>query len=568
MNGRIKYIIIAILVIACLAAFSPIAGNRFISYDDPGYIFQNYQIQQGINLQTIKWAFTTTYLTYWHPLTWLSHALDWKIFGPVAGAHHLVSLFLHIGAVIFLFLFLFKTTDNLWPSAFAAAFFALHPLRVESVAWAAERKDVLSMFFGMAALYAYAFYAERSRISLYFCCLLLFAMALMSKPIMVTLPFALLLVDYWPLNRWQKLASQHENGWKVTGRLVGEKAPFFILTAASSIVTIAAQSKGGAVVPSELLPFYIRLNNAIIAYLHYLLKSFWPVDLAIFYPYNLSFSIGETLLSVLVLLFITTLVVYYFRKLPFLFTGWFWYLGTMIPMIGLIQSGAQGMADRHSYLPSIGMAVMLAWGIPFLLSRENIRKKILFPAAVIILFVLSSLTYKQCGSWKNSIVLFSYTLEVTKNNHLAHSSLATALMEEGSFAEAIYHYDQALRINPRNVDDYNNRGTSYFELGRYDLAIDDFNKAIRIDPQSVDAYYNKGTAYTNIGNYKLAIENYTEAIRLDPDYVGAYYTRGIIYMKTGLYQSAVSDFTELLRRRPDNEGVLDLLNQAREKAKD
>ncbi len=295
MKKKYTYLIVIFLIVASCAAFGRIAGNDFINYDDNIYITENNHIKSGINSESIKWAFTAVVVSNWHPLTLLSHMLDWNLFGANASGHHLVSLLLHIGAVIFLFLFLNKTTNNIWPSAFAAAFFALHPLRVESVAWAAERKDVLSMFFGMASIYAYAFYAENSKLSKYFLCLILFALALMSKPMMVTLPFVLMLLDYWPLKRWQKaLAAPVESRFKLAGKLIWEKIPFIFLTIVFSIVTFWAQNKGGAVVPMEYLPFLKRIANAIVSYVAYLEKIFWPVNLAVFYPYELFSAFMES----------------------------------------------------------------------------------------------------------------------------------------------------------------------------------------------------------------------------------------------------------------------------------
>ncbi|MCX5848923.1 MAG: tetratricopeptide repeat protein [Deltaproteobacteria bacterium] len=566
MKKKYIYIIIILLTVACLAAFGRIAGNDFINFDDPGYITENYQIQQGINPQTIKWALTTSYFTYWHPLTWLSHMLDWRLFGANASGHHLVSLFLHIGAVIFLFLFLNKTTNNLWPSAFAAAFFALHPLRVESVAWAAERKDVLSMFFGMASIYAYSFYAENSRLSRYFICLLLFAFGLMSKPILVTLPFVLLLLDYWPLERWQRaLSSPAESRFKFAGRLVWEKIPFFILTIASSIITYWGQHKVTAVVPTETLTLPTRISNAIVSYAAYVEKFIWPLNLAVFYPYDSFLPLWKILTSGLILILITSAVLYYIKKLPFLFTGWFWYLGTMIPLIGLIQVGAHAMADRHTYLPSVGIAIMLTWGIPLLFPRKDIRKKVLFPAAIAIICVLAVLTFRQCGYWKKRITLYSHALVATKNNYMAHSNLANDLAEEGKTKEAFYHYDEAIRIRPDLAEPYYNRGTAYGELGQYNLAIEDLNKAMRLNPYYVEAYYNRGIVYAKLGQYQIAIEDFNEAIRLNSNYTEAYYTRGIVYMKLDQYQRAISDFDEIIRLQPDNEDARRLIIFALEK---
>jgi tetratricopeptide (TPR) repeat protein len=533
LKKKYTYLIVIFLIVASCAAFGRILGNDFINFDDNKYITENYHVQSGINQESIKWAFTTTYF-YWHPLTWLSHMLDWNLYEANASGHHLVSLLLHIGAVIFLFLFLNKTTNNIWPAAFAAAFFALHPLRVESVAWAAERKDVLSMFFGMACLYAYAFYAEIPKLSKYLLCLILFALALMSKPMMVTLPFLLMLLDYWPLKRWQKaLSAPAKNRFKCAGRLVWEKALFFLLTIASSIITFWAQNKEGAVTSKTILPLITRVDNAIVSCVAYLEKTFWPFNLAVFYPYEFSLPLWKVLISAIIIIVITLAVLYYIRKLPFLFVGWFWYLGTLVPLMGLIQAGMQAMADRHTYLPSIGIAIMLAWILPLLFRSKNTRKKILFPAETASLAILLVLTWQQCNFWKNSITLFNHALQVTKNNYLAHNNRGNAYIDLGQYQRAIEDYNEAICLNPDYAPTYNNRGNAYIGLGQYQRAIEDYNKAILRKTDFADAYNNRGVAYARLGQHQRIIEDFNKAIHLNPDYVDAYKNRGIAYFMQG-----------------------------------
>ncbi len=481
--------------------------------------------------------------------------LDWSLFGANASGHHIVSLLLHIGSALFLFLFLNKTTNNIWSSAFAAAFFALHPLRVESVAWAAERKDVLSMFFGMTCLYAYAFYAENYKLSRYLMCLILFALALMSKPMMVTLPFILMLLDYWPLKRWQKsLSAPTKNRLKLEGRLVWEKVPFILLTIVSSILTFWAQEKGGAVASEEILPFATRMANAIISCINYLGKTFCPINLAVYYPYDFSLPLWQILISGSTLILITAFVLYYIKQRPFLFTGWFWYLGTIIPGIGFVQVGTQAMADRHTYLPSIGIAVMLAWGMPMLFRSENMRKKILLPTAAVILIVLSFLTWHQCGYWKNSSTLFSHTLRVTKDNYVGHNRLASFLAERGNLNASIFHYNKALKIKqPQSsyAGNYIARGLVYAKLLMHQQAINDFNNAISIKPDLAEAYYTRGTYYGKArGQYTRAIDDFNEAIRLKPDYYEAFNNRGIVLNISGAYRKAIDDFHQAIKLYP------------------
>ncbi|MGB5218038.1 MAG: tetratricopeptide repeat protein [Smithella sp.] len=533
MSKKNTCLIIALLILACCVAFGRIAGNEFICFDDGRYIIGNNHVQSGFSPENIKWAFTAVVSGNWHPLTMLSHALDWALFGANPAGHHIVSLMLHIGAVIFLFLFLNKATNNLWTSAFAAAIFALHPLRVESVAWAAERKDVLSMFFGMACLYAYAFYAESSKLSRYMLCLILFALSLMSKPMLVTLPFALLLVDYWPLGRWQSATFANRS-------LLREKVPFIVLAIISSLLTLWAQNKGGLVISMENIPFSVRALNATISYVAYLGKFFWPIDLVIHYPYAFPFPLWKLSLSFLILAGISLTVIYQIKKMPFLFVGWFWYLGTLIPVLGLIQVASQAMADRYTYLPSVGIAVMLSWGVESFLLRNDIRKKVLLPAALAILLILSLITWKQCGYWKNSITLFQHALQVTDNNYMAHGGLAIALLNENRSTEAIEHLNQALRIKAI-YQFYRMRAIAHEKLGHDQQAVEDYSNAISLKPYNAEDYFNRGLAYVNLRQYQPALEDFNQAIQLKQDYADAFNNRGYLYLVQGQKQPGCAD---------------------------
>jgi tetratricopeptide (TPR) repeat protein len=511
MIQKYSYLIIIFLIISSYASFSRIAGNDFINLDDDTYITENSFIQESLTFTSIKWAFVNRDSTMWQPMTWISLMVDWKIFGANASGYHIINLLFHIGSVIFLFLFLLRTTNNLWSSAFAAAFFALHPRRVESVAGVAERKDVLSMFFGMATLYVYAFYVETQKLSKYLFCFCLFTLSLMSKPMMVTIPLLLLLVDYWPLQRWQKLVMIiDESKCKEIGKLISEKIPFVCLAIASSVITFFAQSKGNTITSMEHLNFYQRFSSAIVAYAVYLKKIFWPVDLAVFYPYDLSLPFWQIFFSAIIIVAITIYVLYYIKGLPFIFVGWFWYLGTLVPVIGLVQIGAQAMADRYSYLPSIGIAIMLAWGITLLFQLIIVQKKIIFFIAIIILCMLVISTWMQCGYWRNSMSLFDHSLRVTKNNYLAYNNLGVALYAEGMFKEAIDNYNQAISKNLNYANAYDNRGYAYAIL-----------------------YNNRGNAYVKLYQYKQALEDYGMAIRIKPDYAEAYNNYGSVYLLQG-----------------------------------
>lgn len=605
MNKKFKYLIIIFLIVASFIAFGRILGNDFVNYDDNDYITENNHIKAGLSSETIKWAFSAVVSCNWHPLTLLSHALDWQLFGANASGHHFVSLLLHIGSAILLFLFLNKTTGTLWPAAFVAALFALHPLRVESVAWASERKDVLSIFLGLASIYAYAYYVESSKLSKYFISLILFALSLMAKPMLVTLPFVLLLLDYWPLGRWPKAGEQQllpvsneselikkkgkqrradstkekkisvppgNHAKTIHYYLLWEKLPFVLLALASCIVTIWAQQI--AITAMEQLPLIDRLLNAIVSYVQYLMKIFWPVNLAVFYPYDQSlqswrvFGMASILQSwqffgpALILLGTSIAVIYAIKKAPYLFAGWFWYLGTLVPVIGLMQVGRQSMADRYTYFPSIGISIILVWGVFYLLPKKNMRKMILIPAAVILLAVLTFLTWQQCGYWKNSISLFSHALQATKDNFVAHNNLGLALSADGKYEEAIAHYREAIKINPYADLSYFNLVVDLIKQGRIEEAI----AVIKINPDQQKAHSHLGGVLAALGEklaaqgkklaaqrmYEEAITHCLAAIKINPNYDDSYCYLANLYMKQGKITEAIDNYRQAIKINPDN----------------
>jgi tetratricopeptide (TPR) repeat protein len=585
MNKKYKYLTVVLLIVCSLIAFGRILANDFINFDDNIYITENNHIKSGINTESIKWAVTSSYASNWHPLTWLSHILDWQLFGANASGHHLVNLLLHIGSAILLFLFLNKTTGSLWPSAFVAALFTLHPLRVESVAWVSERKDVLSMFLGLAVLYTYALYVEKPKLSKYCLCLILFALGLLAKPMLVTLPFVLMLLDYWPLERWQKSyaagnvpasesvsersgkkkikvnkgSSTNEkkvsvpltNRAKIIRSLLWGKSPFIFLALVSCIVTIWAQSNGGAVASLEKLPFLERIMNAIVSYIAYLLKIFWPVNLAVFYPYEQFLPLWEVFGAASILLAISIAVIYFIKKAPFLFVGWFWYLGTLVSVIGLMQVGKQAMADRYTYLPSIGVGIMIVWSIVYLLPKVKLRKIIIIPAAI-ILAALTFLTWQQCGYWKNSVVLYDHVLKVTKNNDLAHYNLANELVKQKNIGEAITHYLEAIKINPYYSNAYSNLGAALAAQGKNEEAIAHYLAAIKINPNEEEPHSNLGVVLAAQGRNEEAIAHYLEAIKINPNYDDAHYNLANLFLKQGKIDRAIGHYLEAIKINPDN----------------
>ena len=537
-----KLIVYIALTVVTLAVFWQVNHYDFINIDDNIYVTGNSHIQSGITLDGIRWAFSSTYAEFWHPLTWLSLMFDYQLYGLNAGGYHLTNLILHILSALLLFWLFNRMTGTIWRSAFVAALFALHPLHVESVAWISERKDVLSVFFWMLTLCLYVYYTEKPVIKRYLPVVFFFACGLMSKPLVVTGPVIMILLDYWPLRRFELRKSD------LMLRQLREKIPFFVLSAVFSMITLYAQHK-----PSqEYLPLGSRLANDPVSFMIYLEKTFVPNHMAVFYPFSFQLPAWQVWGSVFLLLFISVIVIMSMRRLPYLFTGWLWYVITLLPVTGIIQARNFSMADRYTYLPLIGIAVMLAWGIPPLIKNEDMRKKILFPASIAALAILAVLTWHQCGYWKNSIDICNHALQVTKDNYLAHINLGSALFDEGKTEEAIAHYSEAISIMPNIILSYNKRGIAYAKLGRHQRALEDFNKAISLKPDDAISYNCRGNAYAELGQYQMAIEDYNKTIRLKPDNADAYNNRGTIYTKLGQYQMAIEDFNNAIRLKPDN----------------
>jgi len=527
-------IVYIVLILVTFAVFWQVNQFDFV-YDDIVYVTGNSHIQSGITLDGLRWAFSTTYAEFWHPLTWLSLMFDYQLHGLNAGAYHLTNLVLHILSTLLLFWLFNRMTGAIWKSAFVAAFFALHPLHVESVAWIAERKDVLSAFWGMLTLCLYVYYTEKPIIRRYLLVLFGFVCALMSKSMVITLPVIMILLDYWPLSRFRIGIESKKD--KLFLWQLKEKLPFFILSAVFVIITIYAHNKQH----SKIYPLSYRLTNAPVAFVTYLGKTFLPHDMAIFYPFSEHLPLWQVLGATLLIIIISVVVIVMMKRQSYLFVGWLWYAITILPVIGIIQIGDFAMADRYIYLPSIGISIMLAWGIPLLFPNENISKKVLFPVGIAAIVILAILTWQQCGYWKNSITLFRHALQVTKDNYVAHINLGLALFPEGKVEEAIYHYNRAINIAPDYSGAYNNRGGAYMILGQYQHAIEDYNETIRLKPDLASAYYNRGFVYSTLGKYQRAVEDYNEAIRLQPYYALFYNNRGAAYLKQGNKEQGCRD---------------------------
>jgi len=504
--NRRKLMISVVLILATLAVYWQVNQFDFTNTDDVVYVTQNSRVQAGMTSESIRWSFVTTYAEFWHPLTWLSLMLDYEMHGLNAGGYHLTNLILHILSALLLFWLFHRMTGAIWKSAFVAFFFALHPLHVESVAWVAERKDVLSAFFFMLTLCFYVYYTEKRSIVRYLFVLFFFVCALMSKTIVVTLPAIMILLDYWPLKRFETRGNKTDLLlWQLK-----EKTLLFILSAYFSLLTAGVQYNITAI----NFPFISRLANAPVSCATYLEKTFWPHDMAFFYPFPAQFPFWQVWGAVFLIIGISIAAILTARRLPYFFVGWFWYAVTLLPVIGIIQVGRQAMADRYTYLPLTGIAICLAWGIPSLFNHKKMRRKILFPASIACLAALSVLSWQQCGYWKDSKTLLHQALQVTNDNYLAHHNLGQVLFEEGKTSEAIDHYNEAARIMPDHILIYNNRGVAYLKIGEYQQAIEDFSKAIHLMPNYADSYFKRGAVYLGQGHKEAGCRDARKACEL------------------------------------------------------
>ncbi len=561
---RRVWIICLVLALVTFALYARVLTHGFVSFDDYGYVTENESIQNGVTPAAVVWAFTTGYADNWHPVTWISHMLDCQFYGlQHPGGHHLTNLLFHIANALLLFLVLKRMTGAVWRSALVAALFAWHPLHVESVAWIAERKDVLSTFFWLLTLLAYvryvqAFKVQGAKLKVYYRWVLaFFALGLMSKPMLVTLPFVLLLLDYWPLGRnakWgvrsmdlKELAASGRLSWE---QLVMEKVPMIGLALLSSVVTFLVQSQGGAVMTMQKLPFPYRVANSLLAYAGYLRKTIWPSDLAIFYPFPKFLLFSHVLGAALLLILISVAVTKLAR--PYLLFGWLWFLGTLVPVIGLVQVGSQSMADRYSYMPLVGIFVIFAWGAAELLGKFRLAPSNLgWVMAAPLLAVCLALTWRQVPFWKNSETLFRHDLAVTTNNILAHANLGRLYDDTGRPAEAAAEFVAALKIDPRSPATLTGMGVHFAKLGDMTNALNCYKSALREQPLFSDAHYNLGNVLAGEGNFAEAAKHYAEAVRLKPDAADAHNNLGAVLLRLGQPQAALDEFQNALRLKPN-----------------
>ena len=517
---------LALLLAACtFAVYFPVLSHPFVNYDDSDYVTANPHVQQGLTWATLVWAASSTEHSNWHPVTWLSHALDCELFGLAPAGHHFSSLLLHAINAALSFLFLASVTAKTWRCLFVAALFALHPINVESVAWVAERKTVLSMFLLLLTLTAYAWYARQPKTGRYACVVACFSVGLAAKPMIVTLPFLLLLLDYWP---WQRVKGMDavpralgapQRTW---ARLALEKLPLFMLSAASCVATVIAQR--ASLLSPEILPLSLRLTNAIHSYVIYLCKALWPHPLAVYYPRgNFTLASWETLLSLSLLIGLSA-AVWRLGSRGYLLTGWFWFLGTLVPMIGLVQAGNQAMADRYAYLPLIGIFIAITWEIAEFVTRRHIDPKLCTIAGVIVLVVFSWATSRQLRVWNSSVDLWSHALAVTRDNYVAHDNLAYELLSLGRPAEALHHFQEAASLSSADPLSHWALAASLEDQGRFREAAHDYEVVIRYPAnprQLASACLSTAVISSELGDYLKASEYARTAVQTDPQTVAA-----------------------------------------------
>lgn len=580
-----------LLALITVLVYSPVRHAEFIVFDDPEYVTYNSHVQSGLTWDGVKWAFTTSYASNWHPLTWLSHMADTSVlnlFGsePTAAAHfaHFVNVLFHTANAVLLFLLLFRITNRMWPAALVAALFAWHPLHVESVAWVSERKDVLSTFFGLLSLLAYAGYVQKSKGEHskpkvdYVLAILFFTLGLMAKPMLVTLPFVMLLLDFWPLERFESFAkasnrsrTQHatrpaapkrsEGGNTSPTSLVFEKVPFFALSIASSVLTFLAQ-RSEAVMSFEQRPLSLRAVNAAVSYVEYLAKTFWPANLAVIYPLPHAIPWWQVIAAVLLLIGITVIVWSARRGAPYLLTGWLWFLGTLVPVIGIIQVGGQALADRYTYLPLIGIFLAIAWGAADLKERFRAKNAVASGIAVVVLAGFIAATARQLTFWDNSEKLFRHALDITKDNAIAHVNLGVALEQQDHREEAASEYRKALEITPAFFQAHNNLAILLSDLGDTNDAATEYAKALQLNPNAAVAHLNYGRLLSDTGQFDDAMREFATAKQLAPNDYRPDYLMGKACLRHGQSAEAVKHFQASLQMNPNDFQTLTWLARA------
>jgi tetratricopeptide (TPR) repeat protein len=551
-DRRRFWVLCLAMVLAVLAVYGRVLHFDFVNVDDDVYVTDNSQVLQGLTWGGIGWAFTNLTAGFWHPLTWLSLMLDATWYGKQAWGFHLTNLLLHLGSTVVLFATLQRATGKLWRSALVAALFALHPLHVEAVAWVAERKEVLSAFFGFVSIYFYVRHAQpasasrKAQIANYSLSLAFFLCGLMSKTMIVTLPAVMLLLDYWPLKRITfPLPTSHF-------RLLVEKLPFFALGLVAGLLTIHAEGSIGALGTTAHHPLSVHVANAAVSYVEYLLQLLWPANLAMPYPPPESLPLTVSLAAGAALAGLCGLAVWLGRRRPYFPVGWFWYLTMLLPVSGLIQVGAQSRADRYTYMPLVGAFVVLVWGGAELCKRWRVSQAAMAAAAAAIMAACAARASVQLAYWQNSDTLFRHALAVTRNNLLAHNYLAIALASQGKLGEAVQHYEQALQIYPDYAGARLNLGDALRDQGKLDEAVQEYERGLRLKPASVEGHNNLGNVLIRQGKLPEAAQQLEQALQLKPDFVEAQNNMGIVLSAMGKLEEAVPYFERALQLKPDS----------------
>jgi protein O-mannosyl-transferase len=556
--GRREWLLIAALSAGTLLTFSPVFRCGFVNFDDGLYVNGNSMVEAGLTERGIAWAWTTTWAGNWHPLTWLSLMLDSQLFGNQPWGYHLTNLLIHLANTLLLFILFWRATAAVWRSAAVAALFALHPLHVESVAWVSERKDVLSILFGLLALLAYTRYTQTPRMGCYLLVVLGMVLSLLCKPMLVTLPFLLLLLDFWPLCRWQPGTGMAVQEGDTPRRLVSlpwlllEKLPLLGLSAASCFATMWAQQRGESVAPLGMLPLPARLTNALVSYVQYLRQTLLPLDLSPFYPHPRErLGAGVAAAAGFLVAATTVMVLRWGRRLPYLPVGWLWYVGTLVPVIGLVQVGAQGRADRYTYFPLVGIFLLLVWGLADLARRWRCeRSAACFAGVAIVFFMLTTWTQAHC--WQDSLHLWEQAFRTSGSSSLIHTNLGRALLERGEVDEAACHFQDALRINPHYAPAHFDLGRIWMERGQPREAVHHFRTVVHLHPEAADAHNSLGIALMRQGEMEEAGRHFEEALRFNPNDDAARFNFGLLFQTLGKWPEAVDCFQQCVSLQPQN----------------
>jgi tetratricopeptide (TPR) repeat protein len=553
--GRVSFWIFVALAVSTFVVYGQVLTHEFINFDDDTYIWANPMVAAGLTWKGVAWAFTTFDSANWHPLTWLSHMVDSKLFGLHAGGHLFVNTLLHVVNALLLFWFLRRVTGATWQSAIIAALFALHPLHVESVAWASERKDTLSTAFGLLCLLAYSRYVAAPSWRRYGLVALWLALGLMAKPMLVTWPFVLLLLDYWPFNRitWPPANSGGRSSLGAFWPLIREKVPFFFLAIMSMLVTYVAQAQGGATRSLSVEPLSWRLVNALVSYTKYLYLTVWPRDLAVFYPVlRGTMPIWQWGLALVLLSAISFFAIRNARSRPYLIVGWLWFVGTLVPVIGLVRIGDQALADRYTYIPSIGLFIAVVFGVSDLVAASRIRRLVGASASAVSIAVLTFLTGLQISRWRDSETLFGYVVSINPRNAVAQNNLGSALGTKGKHAEALPYFAEAVRLDPRYFDALVNMGQALSERGEGDQAVGYFERALEVRPNSAKTHWHLGLALEKVGKNAEAMEHFHDAVRFAPRDPVMHINLGIKLATQSMFAEAAEQYEQALRLDPNS----------------